>query len=81
MGTGLGGTGTLACVGFAALTPGAQPRVAVPPDFFSNFLSLRRLSFPDANRQIGVPGQSNKLFNRHHPLFEFVFALPLPQAR
>jgi hypothetical protein len=29
---------------------------------------------------MGVPGQSNNLFNPSDPLFEFVFALPLPQA-
>jgi hypothetical protein len=35
----LSGTGTLACAGFAALMMGAQPRVAVPPGFFSNLFS------------------------------------------
>jgi len=34
----------------------------------------------DANQEIGVPRQSNNLFNRIYPLFEFVFAAGLLQA-
>jgi hypothetical protein len=34
----------------------------------------------DANQEIGVPRQSNNLFNRIYPLFEFVFATGLLQA-
>jgi hypothetical protein len=28
----------------------------------------------DANREIGVPGKNNNLFNPNYPVFEFVFA-------
>jgi hypothetical protein len=36
--------------------------------------------FGRANREIGVPGENNNLFNPSYPVFEFVFAPGLLQS-
>jgi hypothetical protein len=64
----LSGTGTPACADFVALTPGAQPRVAVPPDFFRRLLKTNAPYFRDSAIAMGKP-ESEVLLRREDSSF------------
>jgi hypothetical protein len=59
-GTGFRSTATLGCVVFPVLNKGAQPRVAVLPDFFRNLFSLFEQEKNNAQSQAIPEGRGGR---------------------